>query len=76
MAGDPLCAEHGGFDLVGRQHQRRQVESLLQNVAHAGLAADRHALSDQGRDVAVDGPLRGFQLHGDGIGGQRFAGAP
>ena len=76
MARDPLRAEHGGLDLVGRQHQGRQVESLLQDVAHAGLAADRHALSDQGGDVAIDRALGGFQLGGDRIRRQRFAGAP
>ena len=76
MAGHPLRAEHGRLDLVGRQHQRRQVESLFQDVAHAGLAADRHALFDQGRDVAVDGPLRGLQLGRDRIRRQRLAGAP
>jgi hypothetical protein len=70
-----LRAEHGGLDLVGRQHQRRQVESLFQDVAHAGLAADRHPLPDQGGDVAIDRAFRGFQLLGDGVRGQRFAGA-
>ena len=72
----PLRAEHGRLDLVGREHQRRKVKSLLQDVAHAGLAADRHALFDQRCDVAVDGPFRGLQLGGDCIRGQRLAGAP
>ena len=65
-----------GLDLVGREHQRRQVESLFQDVAHAGLAADRHALLDQGRDVAVDRPLRGLQFGRDRVRRQRFPGAP
>jgi hypothetical protein len=76
MPRDPLRAEHGRLDLVRGEHQRRQVESLLQNIAHAGLAADRHALSDQGRDVAVDRPLRSLQLGRDRICRQGFLGAP
>ena len=46
---DPLRAQHRRLDLVGRQHQGRQVEALFEDVAHAGLAADRHALADQRR---------------------------
>ena len=76
MAGDPLRAKHGRFDLIGGEHQGRQVKSLLQNITHAGLTADRHALFDQGRDVAVDRPLRGLQLGRDRICRQWFAGAP
>ena len=76
VARHPLRAEHAGLDLIGRQHQRRQVESLFQDVAHAGLAADRHALFDQGGDVAVDGPLRGLQLGRDRVRRQRLPGAP
>ena len=76
VAGDPLRAEHGRLDLVGGEHQRRQVKSLLQNIAHAGLTADWHALFHQGRDVAVDRPLRGLQLGCDGIRRQWFPGAP
>ena len=75
MAGDPLRPEHRRFDLIGREHQRRQVESLLQNITHAGLAADRHALFDQGGDVAVDRPLRGLEFGGDRIRGQGLSGA-
>ena len=41
----------------------------------AGLAADRHALFDQGRDVAVDRALGGLELGGDRIRRQGFAGA-
>src|SRR3984893_3665308 len=62
MAGDPLRAEHGRFDLIGGEHQRRQVKSLLQNITHAGLTADRHALSHQDCDVKVDRPLRSIEL--------------
>jgi hypothetical protein len=76
MAGDPLRAEHGRLDLIGGEHQRRQVKSLLQNITYAGLTADRHALFDQGRDVAVDGPFRCLQLGRDCICRQRFAGTP
>ena len=76
MPGHPLCAEHGRFDFIGREHQRRQVKSLLQDITHAGLTADRHPLFDQGRDVAVDRPLRGLQLGRDRICRQRFPGAP
>ena len=65
MADHPLRPEHAGFDLVRRQHQRRQVESLFQDVAHAGFAADRHALFDQGRYIAIDGSLRGLQFGRD-----------
>ena len=76
MAGDPLRAKYGGLDLIGCQHQGRQIESLFQDVAHAGFAADRHALPDQGSDVAVDRPLRGLELGGNRIRRQRLAGAP
>jgi hypothetical protein len=76
MAGHPLRAEHRRLDLIGGEHQGRQVKSLFQNIAHAGLAADRHPLFDQGGDVAVDRPLRGFQFGCDRIRGQRFPGAP
>jgi hypothetical protein len=70
-----LRAKHGRLDLVRRQHQGRKVKSLLQDVTHAGLAADRNALFDQGGDVAVDGPLRGFKLGRDRVRRQRFSGA-
>src|SRR6202165_660283 len=76
MASDPLCAEHGRFDLIGGEHQRRQVKSLLQNITHAGLTADRHALSHQSCDVAVDRPLRSLQLGCDRICCQWFPGTP
>src|ERR1700744_325009 len=76
MSGYPLCAEHGCLDLVGGEHQWRQVEPLLQDVAHARLAADRHALPDQRGDVAVDRPLRGLELGGDRIRRQGVPGTP
>ena len=76
VSGHPLCAEHGCLDLIGGEHQRRQVESFLQNVTHARLAADRHALPDQGGDVAVDRPLRGLEFGGDCVRRQGFSGAP
>jgi len=76
MPGHPLRAEHGGFDFLRRQHQWRQVETLLQDIAHAGFAADWHALSDQGGDVAVDRAFRGLELGCDRVGGQRFSRAP
>ena len=65
-----------GLDLIGREHQGRQVETLFQNIAHAGLAADRHALFHQGRDIAVDRPLGSFEFGRDRIRGHGFAGAP
>jgi hypothetical protein len=76
VADDPLCAKHGGLDLVGRQHQGWQVEPLLQDVAHAGLAADRHALFDQSGDVAIDGAFRGFEFGRDRVRRQRLSRAP
>ena len=69
-------AQHRRLDLLRCQHQRRQVESLLEDVAHAGFAADGDTLTDEGCDVAIDRALGGLQLRRDGIGGQRFAGAP
>jgi hypothetical protein len=74
--GNPLRAEHGRLDLVGRQHQRRQVMPALQHIADAGLPADRHPLPDQGGDVAIDRALGGLELLGDRLGRQRPAGAP
>ncbi len=72
----PLRAEHRRLDLIGRQHQGRQVKTLLQDVAHAGFATDRYALADQGCDVAIDRALRGLKFLGDRIRGQRIAAAP
>ena len=75
MAHHPLRAEHAGLDLIRREHQGRQVESLFQDIAHAGFAADRHALFDQGRYIAVDGPLRGLQFGRNRVRRQRLPGA-
>jgi hypothetical protein len=69
VARDPLRAEHDRFDLVRREHQGRQIEALLHHVADAGLAADRDALAEQARDVAVHGALRDLELGGDRVGG-------
>src|SRR5271169_5822170 len=71
VAGHPLGAEHGSLDLVGRQHQRRQVQPRLQNVADPGLAADRYPLADKVRDIAIDRPLGGLELGGECRGGYR-----
>ena len=51
---DEMGADHDGLDLLGREHQRRQVVPLAQDVADAGLAFDRDAPRLQGRDVAID----------------------
>src|SRR6185437_3676934 len=63
-------------DLVGRQHQGRQVKALLENITHARLATDRHALLHERCDIAIDRAFRRLQLGRDGVSGQRFAGAP
>jgi hypothetical protein len=76
MPRNPLRAKHRSLDLLGCEHQGRQVETLFQDIAHARLAADRHALLHQGRDVAVDRALGGFELGRDGIRSHGFAGAP
>ena len=51
----PLRAQHGGLDLVGRQHQGRHVEALVEHVADAGLATNWDPLSKERSDVAIDG---------------------
>ena len=71
---DPLRTQHGGLDLVGGKHERRHVEVARQDIPEARLARDRHPLTDQIGDIAVDGPLRHLQLlgqraRGDGLGG-------
>jgi hypothetical protein len=66
----PAGAEGRRLDLVGGQHQRRQVEAAFQHVAETRLAADRHALADEGGDVAVDRTLRCLELGGNGLGRQ------
>src|SRR5258707_1284074 len=76
MAGHPLIAEHGRLRLIGGDLQRRNAKTLPPNITHAGLTADWYALFDQGRDVAVDRPLRGLQLGRDRICRQWFPGAP
>ena len=48
---------------------------LLQHIAHAGLAADRHALADQGGDIAIDRAFGGLQFRRDSVGRGRRAGA-
>ena len=72
-ARDPLGAQDTGFDLVGRQHQGRQIEPALQHIAHARFAPDRHPLADEGGDVAIDGALGGLQLGRDQVGRVRPA---
>ncbi len=59
-------ADRDGFDLVDREHQRRQVEALAQHVTQAGRALDRHAAGLQGRHVAIDRAHGHFQLLGQG----------
>ena len=72
----PARAQHRRFHFVRRQHQRRHVETAIQHITDAGLAADRHAIGHQLRDIAVDGAHRGFQFLGDVDGGHRPLLAP
>ena len=76
LVGHPLRAERRRLQFIGRQHQRRHVEVAAEDVADAGLAADRRPLPDQVGDVAVDGPLRHFELLGQGAGGDRARRTP
>ena len=62
---DQPGAHRDGLDLVDREHQRRQVETLAQHVAHTRRALDRHAAGLQGRHVAIDRAHGDFQLCGE-----------
>jgi hypothetical protein len=75
MPGHPLCAEGRRFDLVGGEHQRRQVEAAFQHVANAGLTADGNPLPDQRGDVAINRAFRGLELDGHGRRGDRRPGS-
>jgi hypothetical protein len=63
------------FDLVCRQHERRQEQARPQNVADARFAVDRRTLRHQIGDIAIDGPLRYLQLFSQPGGGNRAAAA-
>jgi hypothetical protein len=60
-----LRPERRRLNLVGGQHQRGQIEPVLQHIADTRLTAHRHALADQRGDVAIDRSLRGLELGGD-----------
>ena len=53
------------LDLLGGEHQRRQVEAAPQNIADAGRSIDRHAPRLQRGDVAIDCADRDLQLIGE-----------
>ena len=53
LAGDPACAQHHGFQLIGVEHERRQGKARAQHVAQAGVAFNLRALLAQGGNVAV-----------------------
>jgi hypothetical protein len=76
MSRHPLRPQHRRLDFVRCQHQWRQVEAFLQDIAHAGFAPDRHALADQGRDIAINRPFRGLQLGRNRVCRQWLTGAP
>ncbi|CAI0346127.1 hypothetical protein BO1005MUT1_470285 [Hyphomicrobiales bacterium] len=65
----PAHADQDGLDLVGREHQGRQVEPGIKHIADAGLAAHGHALTHQRADVAIDRPHRDIEFGGQGLGG-------
>jgi hypothetical protein len=52
---DDARADQERVQLVLGEHQRRQVETVPEQVADAGRPLDRHALADQLGDVAIDG---------------------
>jgi hypothetical protein len=63
-AGDDPGAQDQRLELGRREHERRQVVAVAQQVAGAGGAVDRHARADQVSDVAIDGPARDLELVG------------
>ncbi len=51
--GDPARTKNERFDLVLREHQRRQHETGAQDIAEAGFANDAGALPLQRADVSI-----------------------
>ncbi len=47
-------AEHDGFCLFHREHERRQVKAGAQDIADAAFSGDRHPHGLQRDDVAID----------------------
>src|SRR5262249_31794712 len=76
MLRHPLRTQHGRFDLLLCEHERRQVQPRLQYVADPGLTPDWYALADEAGDVAIDGPPRDPELGGERVRGYRFWRAP
>jgi hypothetical protein len=71
------CApQHGRFDLVRRQHERRQIEARIQHIADPGFAADRHALAHKVGDVAIDRAFGSFEFGRELVRRDRPARAP
>jgi hypothetical protein len=65
-------ADRDGVDLVGGEHQRRQVEAAAQHIADADGAVDWHAARLQRGDIAVDRANGDFELLGERRRGQRL----
>ena len=66
---------HQGFGFVLGKHQRWQLETLAQTVAHTGLALNGHALVLEVRHVAVDGARGHLEAQRERVGGEGSAGA-
>ena len=59
------------LDLVCGEHQRRQMEFALQDIAQARRALDRHAAGLQRGHIAVDRPDGDLELRRQGRRGDR-----
>lgn len=68
-------AEDERFQLLGAEHQRREVEPLAEGVADARFALDGHARGDEVRDVPVYRPLRDLKVPRQRCGGHDRAAA-
>ena len=69
----PTRPQHQRFDLFLGEHQRRQHEAGLQDIAKAGFAIDRRALALQGHDVAIKRAHADAELVGERLPAHRLA---
>jgi len=70
---DPTQSQDHRLDLVGVKHQWWQVESVIEDVTDAGLAAHRHPIPLQRGNIPINRAHRDLQLGGNGLRRHRSA---